>query len=69
MEEIYVIRDIERAKYYWSYREENAFSGNIEDADHFDSEEEAVKTLNEEHLEELFYGRHLEIKRIFFKIV
>lgn len=27
MEEIYVIRDIERDKYYWSHRAEDGFSG------------------------------------------
>ncbi len=65
MKTIFVIQDVKTKEYYWSYRGDDAFDANISDAATFDSEEEALKQMQEEYLIKVFADRFLEIKKYY----
>ena len=65
MKVIFVIQDVKTKEYFWEYRIEEGFNANIREATTFNSEEEAVKQMEEEYLVELFEGKILEIKKFY----
>lgn len=65
MKPIFVIQDIKTKEYFWQYRIEEGFNAKITEATTFNSEEEAVKQMQEEYLEDLFDTRILEVRKFY----
>lgn len=65
MKPIFVIQDVKTKEYFWQYRIEEGFNANIIEATTFNSEEEAVKQMQEEYLEDLFDTRILEVRKFY----
>ncbi len=65
MKAIYVIQDVKTKEYFWQYRIEEGFNANITEATTFNSEEEAVKQMQEQYLEDLFDTRILEVRKFY----
>lgn len=63
METLYVIQDVKTKEYYWRYRIDEGFNANISEAYRFGSEDSALRELQEEHLQGLFEGKYIEIKK------
>lgn len=65
----YYIMDIETGKYFYQYRLDEGFTGEINDAYEFTSYDSALNLLSEEYYrEDLFKGMILEIKKLHFII-
>ncbi len=65
MKAIYVIQDVKTKEYFWQYRIEEGFNVNISFSTTFNSEEEAVKQMQEKYLEDLFDTRILEVRKFY----
>ena len=65
MEPIFVIQDVNTKEYFWQYRMDAGLNANITEATTFNSEEEAVEQMQEEHLEDLFDTRILEVRKFY----
>jgi hypothetical protein len=65
MKTIFVIRDKKTKGYFWSQRRCDGFSKGIEEATHFDSEEQAVEQIQEEYLVDFFNDRVLEVRKFY----
>jgi hypothetical protein len=69
MEKLYVIQEVKTKEYYSSYRLDEWFDANINDAKFFNSIEDAEKEINlqKEWDTDLFSNKFLEIKS-YYKI-
>lgn len=65
MKTIFLIQDSETKEYYFSYRIEEGFISNKDEAKIFNSEEEIIEELQKDYLKELFLGRTLEVKKYY----
>ena len=68
MKPFYVIQDVDTKRYYanyaWEFRA--AFSGNLEEANHYESKKEAVNALNNAmFVDYLAKDRFFEIKKYY----
>lgn len=62
---LFVIQDVKTKEYFWQYRIDEGFNANITEATTFNSEEKAVKQMQEEYLEDLFDTRILEVRKFY----
>lgn len=62
---MFVIQDIKTKEYFWRYRIDEGFNVDISVATTFNSEEDALKDMQQEYLEELFEDRVIEVKKYF----
>jgi hypothetical protein len=65
LKSVFVIQDVKTKEYFWQYRIEEGFNANITEATTFNSEEDAVKQMQEEYLEDLFDTRILEVRKFY----
>lgn len=65
MKTLYFIKDVRGNEFYWRYRIEEGFNKDIDVATSFESEEDAVKEIQQDYLEEFFSGRLIEIVKVY----
>lgn len=63
---IFVIQDVKTKEYFSRRRLDEGFNANIKDATEYDSEETALKEIQEEYLSGVFSYRVLEVKKYLF---
>ena len=67
MNKTFVIQCVRTKEYYTYYGAYNGFDANLNEATKFKSEEVALKEMENEDLEDIFFDKYIEIKRYFIQ--